>query len=170
VARAWLAERLKGTVEEIVGGDKIALARIQALTSPAPTDPRIAAMLAEVAGRSSENLILLSETELERLRVKAKGAALIENYIWRTAILTVPFVLALIFLTQVLDWFGNRNPSAKTLAGLATVLTVWVSLVVVGTGRVVLKRVGRDPGLLELIAGAVFAVGPALVVLFLYPS
>jgi len=80
IARARLAERLRGTVEEFVSENKIALARMQALTSPAPTDPRLAAMLAEVAGRSSENLILLSESELERLRAKSKGAALIETY------------------------------------------------------------------------------------------
>jgi hypothetical protein len=144
IARAWLAERLRGTVEEFVSEDKIALARMQALTSPAPTDPGLAAMLAEVAGRSSENLILLSESELERLRAKSKGAALIETYAWCAAALSIPFLLALIFLKPVLGWFGNSDPSAKTLAGLATLLTLWVGFVVVGAAWMTLKRLGRD--------------------------
>jgi hypothetical protein len=170
IARAWLAQRLNGTVKQVVSDEKIALARMQALTSHAPRDRRVAAMLAEVAGRSSENLVLLSESELERVRVKSRGAALIENYVWRVVALALPALLALIYLKPVLGWFGNDNPAAKTLAGLATLLTLWIGSIVVIAAWLTMKRFGRDTGLVEIIAGIVFAVGPAIATFFLYPA
>jgi len=84
--------------------------------------------------------------------------------------LSIPFLLALIFLKPVLGWFGNSDPSAKTLAGLATLLTLRVGFVVVGAAWMTLKRLGRDTGFVDIFAGLVFAVGPALAVYFLYPS
>jgi hypothetical protein len=170
IARAWLTERLKATVEEIVSDEKIALARMQALTSQVPSDRRAVAMLAEVAGRSSENLILLSETELERLRARSRGRALVENYVWRTLALVVPALLALVYLKSVLGWFDNHNPADKTLAGWATLLTLWIGFAIVSAWWMAMKRFGRDPGYVGVVAGLLFAVAPAVVVFFLYPT
>jgi hypothetical protein len=170
VARWWLADRLKGTIEQTAGQEKIATARAQAIVSPPPSDPRLAAMLAEVAGRATESLILLPESELELLRARSKGGALIENYTWRTIFACAPIVLALVYLKPVLGWLGNSHPSAKTLTGLATLLTLALSCIVVTAIWTTLKRLDRDPGLFGVLASIVFAIVPTLAVYFLYPS
>lgn len=170
VARWWLADRLKGSIELTAGAEKIPLARAQAIVAPAPSDPRLAAMLAEVSGRATESLVLLPESELELLRARSKGGALIENYAWRTIFASVPIVLALVYLKPMLGWLGNEAPSARTLTGLATLLTLAVSCVVVTAIWATLKRLDRDPGLFGLLASLVFAVVPTIAVYFLYPS
>jgi hypothetical protein len=170
IARWWLAERLKGTVEAVVSREKIATARAQALISEAPSDPRLAAMLAEVAGRSVENLVLLPGDELELLRARSKGRALIENYAWRSAAALVPLILALIYLPTILGWFGNDNPSTRTLSGLAFVLTSVAGLVVTIAGWRGFKRLDRDPGLFGLVMSIAVPLVPAAIVYFLYPT
>lgn len=170
IARWWLADRLKGSIEPTAGAGKIATARAQAIVAPPPSDPRLAAMLAEVSGRATQSLVLLPESELELLRAQSKGSALFENYAWRTIFASAPFVLALVYLKPVLGWLGNDEPSARTLTGLATLLTLVVSCLVVTTIWATLRRLGRDPGLFSLLASLVFTVAPTIAVYFLYPG
>jgi hypothetical protein len=123
----------------------------QAIVAPAPSDPRLAAMLVEVSGRATESLVLLPDSEIELLRARSKGGALIENYAWRTIFASVPIVLALVYLKPMLGWLGNEAPSARTLTGLATLLTLAVSCVVVTAIWATLRRLDRDPGLFGLL-------------------
>jgi hypothetical protein len=170
IARWWLSERLKGVIEQVAGREKIASARAQAVISPTPTDPRSAAMLAEVAGRAVEDLVLLPASELELLRARSKGRALIENFIWRALFVGTPIMLALIYLASLLHWLGDSHPSAKTVTGIATLLALSMSCVVVATIWATLRRLGRDPGLFGVLASIIFAIVPTIAVYFLYPS
>jgi hypothetical protein len=170
VARWWLSERLKGLIEQVAGQEKIASARAQAVVSPPPTEPRLAAMLAEVAGRAVESLVLVPASQLELLRARSKGRALIENFIWRALFVSAPIVLALVYLKSLLHWLGDEQPSAKTVTGVATLLALAASCVVVAAIWATLKRLGRDPGLFGVLASMIFAFVPTIAVYFLYPS
>lgn len=170
VARWWLAERWGEDDAPIASSDKVASARIQTIMSPAPNDPRLAAMLVEVSGRSTENLVLLPSTELELFRNRAKGRSVIENYVWRALSLIMPLALALVYLTTVLRWFGNANPSAKALAGWASILTFVACFVAVASASKVLKRLGHDRTLFTIVAGGVLTLLPTVIVLFFYPT
>ncbi len=118
-------------------------------------------MLAELAGRSVENLVLLPASELELLRARSKGRALLENYAWRTAAAVIPLVLAIIFLPSILAWLGNANPSARTLSGLAFVPSALAGLAVHGRRLARLQRFERDPGLYGLVMAIVVPLVPA---------
>jgi hypothetical protein len=170
IARWWLAERWDGNDGPVASPDAIASARIQAVMSPMPTDPRLAAMLAEVSGRSAESLVLMPKTELELFRDRAKGHSVIENYGWRSLFLATPLVLAFVFLTTVLRWLGNADPSAKTLAGLASVLTLVASLVVVTGVWMTIKRLRGDLALFALLAGIAIPALLTIIVFFFYPT
>ena len=170
IARWWIAGRLNGLLPDIVTDEKIGCARAQALTESAPAKPRATAMLAEVTGRDLENLVLMTETEVEQEKLKARGRAADENYFWRTAIPTALVVLAIVSLKSELVWLGIANPTARTLAGLATVLTAAASCLVIAGTWAILKRRGRDLGLFAVLASIAFAVIPTVAVLFLYPS
>jgi hypothetical protein len=169
-ARWWLAERVKGTAASDPGADKIAAARAQAIIAPAPADPRLAAMLAEVTGRAVENLVLLPAGDLELLRARSRTRALVENYAWRSLATMVPLVLAIVYLPNVLHWFGNRNPSPRTLSGLAFLLTAAAGLVVTSAGWQAARRLGRDPSLFGVLMSIAVSVVPAALVYFLYPA
>jgi hypothetical protein len=65
-------------------------------------------------------------SELELLRARSKGRALIENFIWRALFVSAPIVLALVYLKSLLDWLGDEQPSAKTVTGVATLLALAV--------------------------------------------
>lgn len=170
VARWWLAERLNGLMPDIVTDEKVGSARGQTLTAAAPAKPRLAAMLAEITGRDLENLVLMTETEVEQEKMKARGRAADENYFWRTAIPTALLVVVMIYLKPELSWLGVARPTARTLTGLATVLTAAASCVVIAGAWAILKRRDRDLGLFAVIASVGFAVIPTLAVLFLYPG
>lgn len=169
IARWWLAERTKESVAP-VGSEKVAAARAQAITTPAPHDPRLAAMLAEVTGRAVESLVLLSASELELLRARSRGRALVENYAWRALAVMTPLILAIVYLPHVLGWFGNHNPSSRTLSGLAFILTALTGLVVTVTGWHAAKRLDRDLGLFGLVMSIAVPLLPAALVYFLYPG
>ena len=168
VARWWLAERLNGAAS--VGAEKVAAARAQAITAPAPDDARLAAMLAEVTGRAVETLVLLRASELELLRARSRGRALVENYAWRAAAAMAPLVVAIVYLPTILGWFGNGDPSTRALSGLAFILTALAGLVPTIAGWYAAKRLERDPGLFGLIASIIVPLVPAALVYFLYPS
>lgn len=170
VARWWLAARLNGLLPDIVTDEKIGGARAQALTESAPAKPRLAAMLAEITGRDLENLVLMTETEVEQEKLKARGRAADENYFWRTAIPAALVVLAIVYLKPELVWLGIANPTARTLAGLATVLTAAASCLVITGTWAILNRRGHDLGLFAVLVSVAFAVIPTVAVLFLYPS
>ncbi len=127
-------------------------------------------MLAEVSGRSAESLVLMPKTELELFRDRAKGHSVIENYGWRSLFLATPLVLAFVFLTTVLRWLGNADPSAKTLAGLASVLTLVASLVVVTGVWMTIKRLRGDLALFALLAGIAIPALLTIIVFFFYPT
>lgn len=169
IARWWISERLKGIVEATVSREKIATARAQALISETPSDPRLAAMLAEVAGRSVEDLVLLPSSELERLRDESRRQALVENLIWRGAFFFIPLLLAIIYLPSILGWLGNDNPSTRTLSGLVFALTSVAGLVVTVVGWKTAKTLGRDPGFWGVVMSIAVPLVPAVVVYFLYP-
>lgn len=169
-ANSVVSERLKDLIEQVAGQEKIASARAQAVVSRPPTEPRLAAMLAEVAGRAVENLVLVPASQLELLRARSKGRALIENFIWRALFVSAPIVLALVYLKSLLHWLGDEQPSAKTVTGVATLLALAVSCVVVAAIWATLKRLGRDPGLFGVLASMIFAFVPTIAVYFLYPS
>lgn len=170
IVRWWLAERMRGPIEDVASAEKVASARAQAVTGGTPTDPRLAAMLAEVAGRAVEDLVLLPSSELEVLRTRSKGRALIENYAWRALFAVVPLVTAIVYLPTVLGWLGNENPSSRTLAGLAFVLTSIVGIVVTAAGWRALLRLDRDPGFFGLLMSIAVPLIPAALVYFLYPT
>ena len=144
IARWWLAERLKGTLDGIATDDKIATARAQALMSGTPDDPRLAAMLAEITARAVESLVLLPASELEVLRARSRGRALVENYLWRTLAVLVPVVLAILFIETWLGWLGNDNPSAKALAGLTALLVGFAAYVVMVAVESIVRCLGRE--------------------------
>lgn len=168
VARWWLAERLSGAVA--VGAEKVAAARAQAIAAPPPDDLRLAAMLAEVTGRAVETLVLLPASELELLRVRSRRRSLIENYVWRAAAAITPLILAIILLPTILSWFGNDDPSARALSGLAFILTALAGIVVTAAGWHAVQRLERDPGLFGLVMSIAVPLIPAALVYFLYPS
>src|SRR5581483_3848646 len=137
-------ERLKGALDGIATAEKIASARAQALMSPAPQDPRRAAMLAEVTARAVESLVLLPASELELLRARSRGRALVENYVWRALALLIPAVLAIVFLTTWLGWLGNDNPSQKALSGITALLVGFAAYFVMVTLQSIVRRSGRE--------------------------
>jgi hypothetical protein len=168
IARWWLAERLGATSG--VAAEKVATARAQAITTPPPTDVRLAAMLAEVTGRAVETLVLLPANELELLRARSRRRSLVENYLWRAAAAIAPLILAIVYLRSVLGWFGNDHPSTRTLSGLAFALTALAGLVVTVAGWHAARRLERDPGLFGVVMSIAVPLVPAALVYFLNPS
>ena len=108
--------------------------------SPAPSDPRLAAMLAEVTVRAVDSLVLLPASELEVLRARSRGRALIENYIWRAVALLIPITLAVVFLDTWLGWLGIENPSAKALSGATALLVGLAAYVTMVTVESIVRR------------------------------
>lgn len=168
IARWWLAERIGSGAA--IGAEKVAAARAQAITAPTPGNVRLAAMLAEVSARAVETLVLLPESELELLRARSRRRSLIENYAWRTTAVMTPLILAIIYLRTTLGWLGDHQPSARTLSGLAFVLTALVGVVVTIAGWHAAKRLERDLGLFGVVMSIAMPLVPAALVYFLYPG
>lgn len=166
IARAWLAARLGDAVKEAVGADKVASARTQALIATTPTDPRLAAMLAELAGRSVEDLVVVTQAELEEMRASARVRSLIENAVWRVTFVGALAVLAVVYLRPILHRLGLAHPSARTRS-ICTFAIVAVGVyLMLNIIEVPFHRLGRTPppwvrradALLSVLAGLLTAL------------
>lgn len=169
IARWWLAERVSGLFDDVAGHDAVANARVQALVSPAPTNPRLAAMLTEVSGRAVGTLVLLPADELQRLRDERSISVFKKMVVWRAATITVPILVALVFLRPLLHWEGDHHPAARTIQLLAGGLTAATLVAVWLSGLAILQRVGRRPDALMAVFTVVCAFVPFVVAL-LYPT
>jgi hypothetical protein len=166
IARAWLAARLGDQVEEAVGKEKLASARTEALIAAAPSDPRLAAMLAEVAGRSVADLVVVSQAELERMRASARVRSLIENAAWRFGFVGALAVLAVIYLRPILHHLGVAHPSARTRSVVTFAVVAVGVYLVLNIIEAPFHRLGRTPppwlrradALLSVIAGLLTAL------------
>jgi hypothetical protein len=167
VARWWLADRWRSvTSEDVAAVDVVAAARAQALMTGA-SDVRTAAMLAEVAGRSVETLIVLPEAELERLRARSRGRSLMENYAWRTLSLVAAGAVILWQLRRLLGWVGIDKPTAKLIDGITVAVVTLATAAIVIASKAGLRRLGRPiPGILEE-ADWVFPILAGLIALFI---
>jgi hypothetical protein len=144
IARWWLAERMKGELDDVASADKIASARAQALVDDAGDHPRLGPMLAEVAARAIGSLVLLPETELERIRDRAIGRALVETYAWRTITVIGGLVIAGVYATTWLAWLGVDHPTSKALSGVVAGLAAVAAYVVIVALESALTRLGRQ--------------------------
>ena len=168
IARWWLSERVAGLFDDVLGRDAVATARVQALVSVPPTNPRLAAMLTEMSGRAVETLVLLPSHELQRLRNERSLRAGIENIVWRAIAIVVPLVLVLIYLKPFLHRIGYATPSAKALQATAGGVTAIAVIVLWLGGLAIMRRAGRKPDALMAVATVICAFIP-LAVALLYP-
>jgi hypothetical protein len=168
IARWWLSERVAGLFDDVVGRDAVATARIQALVSAPPRNPRLAAMLTEMSGRAVGILVLLPSDELQRLRNERSLRAGIENIVWRAMAIVAPLVVVLIYLKPFLQWVGYGTPGAKALQAIAGGVTALAVIVLWLGGLAIVRRVGRKADALMAVATVICAFIP-LAVALLYP-
>jgi hypothetical protein len=169
IARWWLSERLAGMFGDVLGRDAIAAARIQALVSAPPANPRLAAMLTEISGRAVGTLVLLPADDLQRLRNERSRRAGVENIVWRTAAIVLPLVVLLIYLKPFLHWLGYTTPAAKALQAIAGGVTALAMIALWLGGLAIVQCLARKTDALMAVATVICAVIP-LVVALLYPA
>ncbi len=169
VARWWLAERwhaLRGEPAPVSDND-LEDARTQALCSPPTTDPPIPAMVAEVTARAINSLVIVPLATLARTRESAGIRTIIENLVWRILFVVAAAATLLIKLPAVLGWLlpGSGAPPREALQAAAGLITATVGATAAVLLRLTHKRLGRqEPPYLELLTGAVAAVGTLLAV------
>jgi hypothetical protein len=168
IARWWLADRWVDVLgEPVADEDAVAAARAQAVVAAAPANARVAAMLAEVTGRGVESLMLLPSATLEVIRASARGRALVENYIWRTLVIVAVVTVAVIYLRDILGWFGVEKPREALLTALTVTLVTLASAAVVIATKSAFRRTGRAvPAVFDEVDWVV-PVLVALITLFL---
>jgi hypothetical protein len=169
VARWWLAERWQTLRGEPVpvAQDDVEDARTQALCSPPTSDPPIPAMLAEVAARSIGRLVIVPAAALGRAQETAGVRTIIENLVWRVLLVVGIAAAVLANLPVVLGWLlpGPEVPPKEALQAAAGLITVTVGATTAVLLRLTYRRLGRqEPPYLELLTGAVAAVGTLLAV------
>jgi hypothetical protein len=166
IARWWLADRWLDVLgEPVADEDAVAAARAQAVVTTAPTNPRVAAMLAEVTGRGVELLVLLPSTTLEVMRASARGRSLVENYLWRTLVIVGAVTAAVIYLRDILGWVGVEQPNEALLTAVTVTLVTLASAAVVVATKSAYRRTGRTvPAVLEEVDWVV----PVLVALITF--
>ena len=168
-ARWWLAERWQALRGEPapVGSNDIEDARTQALCSPPTSDPPIPAMLAEVAAQSISRLVIIPAATLGRVREAAGVRTIIENLAWRVLFLVASAVAVLAKLPVVLNWLlpGPGVPPKEALQAAAGLVTVTVGATAAVLLRLTYRKLGRqEPPYLELLTGAIAAIGALLAV------
>jgi hypothetical protein len=169
VARWWLAERwqtLRGEPAPVSNSD-IEDAQTQALCSPPTADAPIPAMLAEVAAHSISRLVIVPAATLGRIRETAGVRTIIENVVWRVLFVVGIAVAVLAKLPVVLGWLlpGSGAPPKEALQAAAGLVTVTVGATVAVLLRLTYRKLGRqEPPYLELLTGAVAAIGTLLAV------
>jgi hypothetical protein len=169
VARWWLAERwqtLRGEPAPVAQND-IEDARIQALCSPPISDAPVPAMLAEVAARSISRLVIVPAAALGRAQQAAGVRTIVENLVWRVLFTVGIAAAVLVNLPVVLGWLlpGLGAPPKEALQAAAGVITVMVGATAAVLLRLTYRKLGRqEPPYLELLTGAVAAIGTLLAV------
>jgi hypothetical protein len=144
VARWWLADRWFDVVgAEVADDDTVAAARAQAILAPAPANPRVAAMLAEIAARGVASLVFVPSRTLELIRSSARGRSLVENYMWRTIALVAALSLAVVYLRDIVGRLGVSKPSEALLTALTVTLVTLASAAVVIATKSALRKSGR---------------------------
>jgi hypothetical protein len=168
IARWWLADRWADIVgEEVAGNETTAAARAQAVAGPVPDSSRLAAMLAEVAGRGVESLVLFPAAKLELIRAAARGRALIENYAWRTLLVLVLATLAVFYIRDIVGWFGVEKPKENLLtAATVTIVTIAAAAVVFAVKAAFRRTERKVPAIFDE-AQWVVPVVAALIALFI---
>jgi hypothetical protein len=169
VARWWLAERWLALRDEPapVAQDDIEDARTQALCSPPTSDAPIPAMLAEVAAHSIGRLVIVSAAALGRAQEAAGVRTIIENLVWRVLFIVGIAAAILANLSVVLGWLlpGTGVPPKEALQAAAGLITVTVGATAAVLLRLTYRKLGRqEPPYLELLTGAIAAVGTLLAV------
>jgi hypothetical protein len=163
IARWWLADRWQDVLGEAVADeDAVAAARAQAVVATPPTNTRLAAMLAELAGRGVESLVLLPSETLEVMRVSARGRSLVENYVWRTLVIVGALTAATIYVRDILGWFGVNKPKDALLTAVTVTLVTLASAAIVVATKTAVRRTGR---LVPAVFDEVDWVVPVLVAL-----
>lgn len=169
VARWWLAERwqtLRGEPAP-VGQADVEDAQTQALCSPLTSDAPIPAMLAEVAAGSISRLVIVPAATLGRVREGARVRTIIENLVWRVLLVVGIAAAVLAKLPVVLGWLlpGSGVPPKEALQAAAGLVTVTVGATAAVLLRLTYRKLGRrEPPYLELLTGAVAAIGTLLAV------
>lgn len=169
VARWWLTERWqthRGEPAPVAHND-IEDARTQALCSPPTSDVPIPAMLAEMAAQSISRLVIVPAAALGRAQETAGVWTIIENLVWRVLFVVGIAAAVLANLPVVLGWLlpGRGMPSQEALQAAAGLVTVTVGATTAVLLRLMYRKLGRqEPPYLELLTGAVAAVGTFLAV------
>jgi hypothetical protein len=169
VARWWLAERwqtLRGEPAP-VGQNDIEDARTQALCSLPTSDPPIPAMLAEVAAQSISRLVIVPAIALGRAQETAGIRTIIENLVWRVLFVIGIAAAVLANLPMVLGWLlpGFGVPPKEALQATAGLIMITVGGTTAVLLRLTYRKLGRqEPPYLELLTGAVAAIGTLLAV------
>ena len=174
IAQYWLAERwreLHGD-QVPVSTEAVAATRTQILAVSTPDDPRLAAMLAEIAARSINSLVVMPADTLARLRVGVRMRVFAEMYLWRALAIGVAGALAIINLgtitAHVWKWVGAKKPpSASVLRAIAGIVVYVAATLIVLAIDAAYRRSGRTvpPALAKLewiIGGVAGAVAGAL--------
>jgi hypothetical protein len=168
-ARWWLAERWQALRGELAPVDQtdIEEARTQALCAPPISDAPIPAMLAEVAARSISRLVIVPGATLGRVREAAGVRTIIENLVWRVLFVVGIAAAVLAKLPLVLGWLlpGPGVPPKEALQAAAGLVTVTVGATAAVLLRLTYRKLGRqEPPYLELLTGAIAAIGALLAV------
>jgi hypothetical protein len=169
VARWWLAERwhtLRGEPAPVAHND-LEDARTQALCAPPTSDAPIPAMLAEVAAHSISRLVIVPAAALSRAQEMAGVHTIIENLVWRVLFIVGIAAAVLVNLPVVLGWLlpGPGVPPKEALQAAVGLITITVGATTAVLLRLTYRKLGRqEPSYLELLTGAVAAVGTLLAV------
>jgi hypothetical protein len=123
VARWWIADRWRKLTGDDVPApvDAVDAARTQALIGAPPAEPRLAAMLAEVAAGSLGALVLLPAAALDELSTRQSAAAIREVRLWRASAVAAAAALLFIYLDDICAKLGLK-PSDTTLKAAGAIL------------------------------------------------
>jgi hypothetical protein len=172
VARYWLAERWRSLHgEELpVGAKALARVRTQILAAPTPNGSRLAAMLAEVAARSINSLIVMSAESLGRIRAGLRTRTFAEMYLWRVIAIGVACYLTLANLETIIGnvwkWLGAEKPPSTDIvrAFAGAVVYVAATLIVLAidaayrrSGRTVPPAISKLEWIIGGVAGFIAA-------------
>jgi len=124
-------------------------------------------MLAEVAAQSISRLVIIPAATLGRVRKAAGVRTIIENLAWRVLFVVASAVAVLAKLPVVLSWLlpGPGVPPKEALQAAAGLVTVTVGATAAVLLRLTYRKLGRqEPPYLELLTGAIAAIGALLAV------
>lgn len=175
-ARWWLAERWQQLHHQQppVATELIDAARRFTMATPAPTDPRVAAMTAEVLGRTADGMVIAPAAEVAERYDRTSRRVVLELYAWRVLAIWVICGLLAMNAAKVL---GFVSQTLGTTPPVPEVHRAWIgALAAIAWGAVTLavrawyRRTERPlPGWAEIVGAPMVAVAGVAAYL-LYPG